>query len=108
MTPDGLFQYTVMPFGMRNVLATFQRMVNRVISGLEGCAAYIDDVIIYSHSWEQHVDQLRRLFSQLREAKLTVNLMKSEFGDGKVTFLGHIVGQGQVALVSYLQVSSPC
>ena len=49
VTPDGLFQYTVMPFGMRNAPATFQRMINRVISGLEGCAAYIDDVVIYSH-----------------------------------------------------------
>ena len=100
VTPDGLFQYTVMPFGMRNAPATFQRMINRVISGLEGCAAYIDDVVIYSHSLEQHMDQLCCLFSQLRKANLTVNLMKSEFGHAKATFLGHIVGQGQVAPVT--------
>ena len=55
VTPDGLCQYTVMPFGMRNAPATFQHMINLVVSGLEGCAAYIDDVVIYSHTWEQHV-----------------------------------------------------
>ena len=49
--------------------------------------AYIDDDVVYSHSWEQHVDQ-------------TVNLMKSEFGHVKVAFLGHVVGQGQFAPVT--------
>ena len=100
VTPDGLYQYTVMPFGMRNAPATFQHMINSVVSGLEGCAAYIDDVVIYSHSWDQHVSQLRSLFSRLREANLTVNLRKSEFCHAKITFLGHIVGLGQVAPVT--------
>ena len=97
VTPDGLYQYTVMPFGMRNALVTFQRMINL---GLEGCAAYIDDVVIYSHSWEQHVRQLHNLFIRLKEANLTVNLMKSEFCHAKVIFLGHVVGLGQVAPVT--------
>ena len=73
VTPDGLFQYTMMPFGMWNALATFQRTINRVVSGLEGCAAYIDDVVIYSHSWEQHVDHLRCLF--VGSEKLTLPLI---------------------------------
>ena len=47
-TPDELFQYTVMPFGMKNVLATFQRMINKVIAGLPGCKGYIDDVVVYA------------------------------------------------------------
>ena len=58
VTPDGLYQYTVMPFGMQTTPATFQRMINLVVSGLEGYAAYIDDAVIYSHSWEQHLSQL--------------------------------------------------
>ena len=66
--PDGLYQYRVMPFGMRNGSATFQYMINRVISKLDGYTAYIDKVTIYSHSWEQHVDQLCHLFSQFRVA----------------------------------------
>ena len=48
VTPDGLYQYKVMPFGMKNAPATFQRMVNYLITDLEGCKAYIDDVLIYS------------------------------------------------------------
>ena len=78
VTPDGLHQYTVMPFGMRNALATFQRMINHVIAGLKGCAAYLDDVVVYSQTLEEHVIQLRSFLHRLQEANLTVNLMKSE------------------------------
>ena len=49
VTPDGLFQYTVMPFVMWNAPATFQHMINEITSGLEGCAAYIEGVVVYSH-----------------------------------------------------------
>ena len=96
VTPDGLFQYKVMPFGMKNSPATFQRLINQVISGLPGCGAYIDDVIIYSETWEEHLDIMRKLFERLSAAKLTVNLSKCEFGKATVTFLGHVVGQGLV------------
>ena len=54
-TPDGLYQYKVMPFGMKNAPAMFQRLINTVIAGLEGCGAYIDDVVIYSDTWEQNL-----------------------------------------------------
>ena len=58
VTPKGLYQYRVMPFGMRNVPATFQRMINQIVAGLDGCEAYIDDVIVYSNSWQEHIAQL--------------------------------------------------
>ena len=61
--PDRLFHYTVMPFGIWNAPATFLHMINRIILGLEQCASYIIDDVVYSHSWEQHVDQLHCLFS---------------------------------------------
>lgn len=100
VTPGGLYQYTKMPFGMRNAPTTFQRMINSVVSGLEGHAACIDDVVIYSHSRKHHVKQLHSLFSCLREANLTVNLMKSEPCHAKMTFLGHVIGLDQVAPVT--------
>ena len=95
-TPDGLFQYKVTPFGMKNSPAIFQRLVNRVISGLQGCDAYIDDIVVYSNTWVQHLKQIHSLMCRLTEAKLTVNLVKSEFGHAHIIFLGHVVGQGQV------------
>ena len=48
VTPDGLYQYKVMPFGMKNSPATFQRLKNMIITGLDNCKAYIDDAIIYN------------------------------------------------------------
>ena len=80
-----------MPFGMKNSPATFQRLVNNVICGLDGCDAYIDDIIIYSNSW-----RIRKFLDRLSKAKLTVNPAKTEFCHATVTFLGHFVGQGQV------------
>ena len=85
-----------MPFGMENSPATFQRLVNKVICGLDCCDAYIDDVIIYSDSWSDHLQRIRKFFDRLSEAKLTVYLAKTEFYHTNVTFLGHLVGQGQV------------
>ena len=95
-TPNGLYKYKVMPFGMKNSPATFQRLVNNVICRLDGCDAYIDDVIIYSDSWSDHLQRIRKFFDRLSKAKLTVNLAKTEFCHATVTFLGHLVGQGQV------------
>ena len=100
ITPDGLFQYRVMPFGLKNAPATFQRMMNNVIHGLEGCDAYIDDLVLYSQCWEDHKQLLKKFFGRLQDANLTVNLHKSEFCRARVVFLGHIVGQGEVSPVT--------
>ena len=70
--------------------------MNMVVSGLEGCAVYLDDVVIYSDTWEDHVCRIKRLFDRLRDANLTVNLAKCEFAKATVTYLGKVVGQGQV------------
>ena len=96
VTPSGLYQYKVMPFEMKNAPATFQRMVNKLVRDIDGCEGYIDDVVIFSDNWSDHIRQIERFFQIMREAKLTINLMKSEFGKATVKYLGHIVGQGQV------------
>lgn len=95
VTPDGLYQYKVMPFGMKNAPATFQRLVNSVIRGLVGVYAYIDDILVVGKTWREHLDRLMELFGRLNEAGLTINLAKSEFGKATVLYLGHVVGQGQ-------------
>ncbi|XP_071504452.1 uncharacterized protein [Diadema antillarum] len=97
VTPSGLYQCRVMPFGMKNSPATFQRMMNRVIAGHDNCVVYIDDVLVFSNTWEEHVAHLRELFRRLSHAGLVVNLAKCEFGKACVTYLGHKVGRGSVA-----------
>ena len=59
-----------------------------------------NDLVIYSDTWEQHIVQLRDHLCRLQKAKLTVNLVKSEFCHAHVIFLGYVVGQGQVAPVT--------
>ena len=98
--PNGLYQYKVMPFGMKIAPATFQRLINGVLSGLDGCEAYIDDAVVYSNTWEQHLLQMRSVMYRLTEVKLTINLVKSEFGHAHLIFLGHVVRQGQIKPVA--------
>ena len=82
-----------MPFGMKKTPATFHRMINRTITGLQGCEGYIDDAVVYADTWEEYLDQLKNLFLRLRQAQLTVNLAKMEVRCAFVTYLGQCVGQ---------------
>ncbi len=68
-----------MAFGMRNAPATFQRLMRQVLSGVTNCEAYLDDVVIYSANWEDHLNSLHQVFRRLSEASLTLNLLKCEF-----------------------------
>ena len=67
-----------------------------IITRLDNCKAYIDDAIIYSEKSDQQIKTIREFFERLSKAKLTINLAKSEFCHATLTFLGHVVGQGQV------------
>lgn len=96
VTPDAFLQYKVMPFGVRNAPATFQRLVNRVLGGVPGCEAYLDDIVVHSVSWDEHIEQLNLVFQRLAEANLTINLAKCEFAKATVVYLGKIVGGGAV------------
>ncbi len=96
VTPDNFLQYTAMAFGLRNAPATFQRLVNIVLHDAPNCNAYLDDLVLYSLSWTEHICLLRTVFERLGKANLTLNLAKCEFGKATVTYLGKEVGQGQV------------
>ena len=96
-TPFGLYQFRVMPFGLSGAPATFQRLMDGVIRGLEDfSAAYLDDLIIYSTQWEEHLHQLRAVFGRLRDAGLTAKPRKCQFGMSHCVYLGHVVGGGVV------------
>ena len=85
-----------MLFRLKNAPATFQRMIHQILAGLEGCEGYIDDIVIFSDTWDQHMERMKQFLTHLRQAQLTVNLAKSEFGQACVTYLGHVVGKGGV------------
>ena len=96
-SPYGLFQFTVMPFGLQGAPATFQRMMDELLRGTEGySAAYLDDIVIYSDNWKDHMKHLKEVFRRLRKAALTVKLDKCQFGMDQCIYLGHMVGNGTV------------
>ena len=97
ITPSGLYQFNVMPFGMKTAPATFQRMMQQVLSGLENFAsAYIDDVIIHSETFESHILHVTSVLQRLQEAKLIAKPSKCMVGHAKVQYLGHLVGVGEL------------
>ena len=96
-TPMGLFQFTVMPFGLSGAPATFQRMMDQILNGLQKfSSAYLDDVVVFSDTWEEHLKHLRNILERLRSAGLTAKLTKCQFGMAECRYLGHIVGSGVV------------
>ena len=97
VTPYGLCQFRVMPFGLNGAPATFQRLMDQVIRGAEDfTGAYLDDLVIFSKTWEEHLGHLRNIFTRLRQANLTAKPKKCQFGMSKCTYLGHVVGGGEV------------
>jgi hypothetical protein len=94
-TPFGLYQFNIMPFGLCNAPGTFQRLMNHVLQDFLGkfVAIYLDDIIIYSQSFEQHIDHVKQVFQALREAHLKIKLKKCYFAMPNISFLGHIVGR---------------
>lgn len=90
---NGHFEYLRMPFGLKNAPATFQRVMDNVLQGLQGniCLVYMDDIIVFSTSLEEHIKHLQKVFERLRNARLKIQLDKSEFLRIEVEFLGHLV-----------------
>ena len=97
-TPKGLYQFKVMPFGLSGAPATFQRMMDKLIRGIEDyTAAYIDDIVIFSDtSWEEHLEHVKEMLRRLRSSNLTAKPSKCQFGMKECTYLGHVVGNGLV------------
>ncbi|CAM5097462.1 unnamed protein product [Natator depressus] len=93
----GLYEFNVIPFGLRNAPATFQRLVDGLLAGLgEYAVAYLDDVAIFLDSWAEYLEHLQKVFERIREAGLTVKAKKYQIGLNRVTYLGHQVGQGTI------------
>ena len=80
-----------MPFGLMNSGCTFQRVVHEVLRDLPYLFVYIDNILVSSHTVDEHEQHLREVFTRLRENNLTVTLEKCTLAQPTVTFLGHTV-----------------
>ncbi|XP_068069442.1 uncharacterized protein isoform X2 [Danio rerio] len=95
-TPWGLFQFRFLPFGLHGAPATFQRLMDQVLQGLTFAAAYLDDIIIYSTTWEEHMQHLHEVFQRLQRAGLTANPAKCAIARKEAEYLGFVIGNGVV------------
>ena len=97
VTHEGLHEFTVMPFGLTNAPAAFQRVMQQVVMGLNAADApnfvsvYIDDVLVFSRTLEEHLDHLERVLKRLIEVGLKLKPQKCHFVRQEVGFLGHVI-----------------
>ena len=94
-TTEGLFQFRVMPFGLCNAPATFQRLMDLVLAGLQwsDCLVYLDDVIVLGRTFKEHLGNLKSVLQRFSEAGLRLKPSKCSFFQSKVQYLGHIISR---------------
>ena len=92
---EGLFEFKLMPFGLCNAPATFQRLMDMVLAGVKWsrCLVYIDDIIVMGKSFHHHLLNLRVVMDKLREAGLKMKLSKCAFFRKEMLYLGHKVSR---------------
>ena len=93
ISPEGNYYYTVMPFGLKNAGAMYQRMVTRIFKDQIGdtVEVYIDDMVVKSKRSEEHMPNLVEVFEIVRQHKLCLNVGKCVFGVGSGKFLGYMI-----------------
>ena len=96
ITPFGLFEYVMMPFGLRNAAQSFQRHIDFVLKDVSSATAYLDDILIFSPDSDSHKRDVHAVLSKLNEYNLIVNLKKCSFFQEQVQFLGHLVSKSGV------------
>ncbi|NCU37062.1 hypothetical protein EOM75_13760, partial [Candidatus Falkowbacteria bacterium] len=95
VTPMGLYQFRVLPFGLANAPATFSRVMSEIFKPLIGKSVlvYLDDILVMSRSPEEHIKHLDEVLSLLRKHKFYAKRSKCDFNRPELKFLGHIVGR---------------
>ncbi len=99
-TTSGYYEYLVMPFGLSNSPSVFQAFINEVFRDMlnRWVIVYIDDVLIYSDSYEDHVQHVRVVLQRLIANQLYAKTEKCEFHQSTVSFLGYVISSGGVAM----------
>ena len=96
LTPGGQFQFRYMPFGLVTAGAQFTRMMRQVLKGIPNVVNYIDDILVYTETWEEHLKTIERVLCSLREANLAARPSKCYMGFSSIDFLGHELGDGTI------------
>ena len=98
VTRYGLYEWNVMPFGLCNAPATFQRLMEKVLRGLQWkvLALYLDDVIVFAKTEREQIRRLELVLGRLRQAGLKLKPRKCQFMRKEVAFLGHVVDRSGV------------
>ncbi|CAM8908450.1 unnamed protein product [Rhodiola kirilowii] len=93
------YEFCVLPFGLTNAPATFQSLMNQVLSPFlrRFVLVFFDDILIYSKEWESHIEHLTKVFELLRKECFYLKLSKYEFGVGRVDYLGHVISSEGVS-----------
>lgn len=109
-----LYEWNRLPFGLCNAPATFSRLMDHVLTGLswEICLFYLDDIIVFSKTWEEHLARLEIVFQRLLDEGLTLGATKCRIAAKEVEFLGHVVNKeglrpNPALLKSIAQISQP-
>lgn len=91
----GHFEFLRMPMGLKNSPSTFQRVMDNVLKDLQNkiCVVYLDDIIVFSVSLQEHMINLEKIFSRLRESNFKIQLDKSEFLKLETSYLGHVISK---------------
>lgn len=94
-TPTGHYEFKRMPFGLKGAPATFQRAMNKVLTGLQGikCLVYLDDIIVFGRNLQDHNEKLKSVFDCLRKYNLKIQPEKCKFLYREIMFLGHIISE---------------
>lgn len=95
VTKNAQYEFLRLPFGLRNAAATFQRLMNNVLRDYMGefCFVYLDDIVVYSKTIQDHFQHLKLLFAKLQDSGLTLNLKKCSMLQRTITYLGHVVSE---------------
>jgi hypothetical protein len=96
MTSTGKYEWLRMPFGLKNASSTFQRLMDHIIGQTDFTAVYLDDIYIFSKTWEDHVKHLHIVFGKLSANGIKLKLPKCIFRAPHIKALGHIVGNGEM------------
>ena len=102
LTPSGQYRFKYMPFGLVTAGAQFTKMMRGVLRGIPNVVHYIDDVLIHTATWAEHVETLRKVLQRLREVNLAARPTKCALGYKTIEFLGHNFSEGTVQTSSRL------